>query len=314
LVFDRAHGQSAAQKTLRTVVECRGVGLHCGAAITLRLRPAGVNTGLIFIRTDLPEDIGMVPAQWDHVCNTALCTMIGNEAGTRIGIIEHLMAALRGVGIDNAVIELDGPEVPIMDGSAAPFVRLIEEAGLVSQAAAARAIRVLKPVHVGDDGRYARLEPDAASTFGFEIDFPSRAIAHQEGHIRLTRHGFVSDIAAARTFGFLPEVRAMQAQGLARGGALDNAIVLDGDSVLNPDGLRFPDEFVRHKLLDAIGDLYLAGAPILGRFHGCRSGHALNNALLHALFADETAWCYDTLPAAEQPSSGWHGGRLARSA
>lgn len=314
MVFDRTHGQAAAQKTLRTDIECRGAGLHCGAAITLRLRPAGVNTGLVFIRTDLPGETGLVPARWDLVCNTALCTMIGNEAGARIGIIEHLMAAFRGLGIDNAIIELDGPEVPIMDGSALPFVQRIEAAGIVSQAAAARAIRVLKPVRVGDDSRYALLEPDAVSTFGFEIDFPSRAIAHQEGHIRLTRHGFASDIAAARTFGFLPEVRAMQAQGLARGGSLDNAIVLDGDSVLNPDGLRFPDEFVRHKLLDAIGDIYLAGAPILGRFHGCRSGHALNNALLRALFADETAWCFDTLPAVEQPSSGWHGARLARSA
>lgn len=273
-----------------------------------------MNTGLVFIRTDLPEDRGTIPAAWDLVCNTSLCTMIGRDDGACIGIIEHLMAALRGMGIDNAMIELDGPEVPIMDGSAAPFVRLIEQAGIVSQAAAARAIRVLKPVQVGDDSRYARLEPGAVSTFGFEIDFPSRAIAHQEGHIRLTRPGFVSDISAARTFGFLPEVRAMQAQGLARGGSLDNAIVLDGDRVLNEGGLRFPDEFVRHKLLDAIGDLYLAGAPILGHFHGCRSGHALNNTLLRALFADETAWCFDTLPAVEQPSNGWHDAPLARTA
>ena len=314
LVFDRTYGQSSAQKTLRTAVECHGVGLHCGASIRLQLLPSGVNTGLIFIRTDVARGTGLVPARWDMVCGTALCTMIGNEHGVRIGVVEHLMAALRGMGIDNAVIALDGPEVPIMDGSAEPFVQLIEQAGIVPQAAAARASRVLKPIEVGDDNRRASLVPDAVSAFDFEIDFPSRAIAHQEGHVRLTRGTFVKDIAAARTFGFLPDVTAMRAQGLARGGSLDNAIVINGDTVINPGGLRFEDEFVRHKVLDAIGDLYLAGAPILGRFHGWRSGHALNNGLLQALFADETAWCYDTLPSMEQPSSGWHGASLARSA
>jgi UDP-3-O-[3-hydroxymyristoyl] N-acetylglucosamine deacetylase len=248
------------------------------------------------------------------VANSTLCTVLANEHGATVGTIEHLMAALSGCGIDNAVIELDGPEVPIMDGSAAPFVFLIECAGIAHQAAARRAIRVLRRVEVREGGRSVSLSPGTGSSFSFEIDFPSAAVAHQEGYIRLAQGSFEADLARARTFGFLSEVESLRARGLALGGSLDNAIVVDGDSVLNPGGLRFEDEFVRHKLLDSIGDLYLAGAPIIGHFHGHRSGHALNHRLLDALFADDAAWCFDTARDPDQPHAGWIAGGLAQTA
>ncbi len=310
------HGgaESSAQKTMRGKIHCTGVGLHTGAKVSMTLQPSDINTGITFVRTDLPEEVGVVPALWDQVCDTTLCTVIGNEHGVTVGTVEHLMAALRGCGVDNAVIELDGPEVPIMDGSAAPFVFLIESAGLASQAAVRRAIRVLKSVEITDGDKVARLTPSAGFSFSFEIDFPNSLISRQEGAIRLANGAFKSDLARARTFGFLKDAEMLRERGLARGGSLDNAIIINGGQVMNEGGLRFEDEFVRHKILDSIGDLYLAGAPILGHFHGGKSGHALNNKLLRALFDDEMAWCYDTMDHADLSHSGWNMVPLAQSA
>jgi UDP-3-O-[3-hydroxymyristoyl] N-acetylglucosamine deacetylase len=286
------NNETKFQQTLKNPINCTGIGLHSGSKVSMYLKPADVNTGIVFVRTDQPADRSEIRANWDRVSDTKLCTVISNDAGVSIGTVEHLMAALRGCGIDNAVIELNGPEVPIMDGSSAPFVFLIECAGIKQQEKPRRLIKILKQVTVGDDTRFATLAPSPVTGFSFEIDFPSAAVSRQESYIRLGNGTFKADLARARTFGFLHEVDQMRKLGLARGGSLDNAIVINGDKVLNEGGLRFSDEFVRHKILDSIGDLYLAGAQIVGHFHGCRSGHALNNQLLRALFADETAWCY----------------------
>jgi UDP-3-O-[3-hydroxymyristoyl] N-acetylglucosamine deacetylase len=300
------------QRTLKTAIGCTGVGLHSGAKVTMTLHPAEADTGIRFKRTDIAGRGAIVPALWSSVGDTRMNTCLVNEEGVQVGTVEHLMSALAGSGIDNCLIEINGPEVPVMDGSAAPFLFLIECAGTVEQAAPRRAIRVLKRVTVTDGEKVASLSPASAFSLRFEIDFASQAISRQEFSINLTKGAFKSEISRARTFGFEQEVAMLRAHGLARGGSLDNAVVIDstGTKVLNDDGLRYGDEFVRHKILDAVGDLSLAGAPILGAFHGIRSGHALNNQLLRALFADQTAWTtttvapgsaaaasYDALPA-----------------
>nr|MDP9196608.1 UDP-3-O-acyl-N-acetylglucosamine deacetylase [Pseudomonadota bacterium] len=253
---------------------------------------------ITFVRTDQPAATAVVPALWDRVTETRLCTVIANEHGVSVSTVEHLMAALRGCGIDNAVVEIDGPEVPIMDGSSAPFVFLIECAGIVDQDAPRRTIRILKEVTVRDGDKIATLSPAAESIFSCEISFESKVIGRQIGLVHLGEGRFRSDVSRARTFGFLHEVEYLRSIGLARGGSLDNAIVIDGDTILNEGQLRYPDEFVRHKILDSIGDLYLAGAPILGRFHAFRPGHALNSQLLRALFADRSAWTDDSADSA----------------
>jgi UDP-3-O-[3-hydroxymyristoyl] N-acetylglucosamine deacetylase len=293
------------QHTLKSAIHCTGIGLHSGSKVSMSLKPADENTGITIIRTDLRGRGAVIPVRWDAVSDTRLCTVVSNADGVSVGTVEHLMAALRGCGIDNAVIELNAPEVPIMDGSAAPFVFLIECAGSVAQSSPRRVIRVLKEVVVGDENRFASFSPALSSSFSFEIDFASAAIARQESFLQLTNGAFKSELARARTFGFLHEVDQMRRAGLARGGSLDNAIVIQGDKVLNEGGLRYSDEFVRHKILDSVGDLYLAGAPIIGHFHGCRSGHALNNQLLRTLFADESAWCYDDGEAADVLPISW---------
>lgn len=259
----------------------------------MTLYPAAPGTGIVFRRSDL--DGTEIAANWRNIVDSTLCTTLGNPDGVRIATVEHLMSALAGLEIDNAVVELDGPEVPVMDGSAAPFVFLIECAGLVEQHAPRRAIKVLKPVSVGDKGHSAALVPDDEFRVSFAIDFASSAINRQELCFTLDADSFKHDISRARTFGFLHEVDQMRAAGLARGGSLDNAIVINGDQVLNAEGLRYGDEFVRHKVLDALGDLYLAGGPILGHFHGVRSGHATNRQLIEALYADPAAWCATTI-------------------
>ena len=276
----------------------------------MTIAPAPVGSGIVFVRSDV--DDGTVPALWHRVHDTRLCTVIANERGVTVATIEHIMSALRGCGIDNARIELDGPEVPIMDGSAAPFVFLLECAGAVEQSALRRSIRVLKAVTVGDDTASAGLSPGPGFACSFEIDFPSRAIAHQEGRVRLVNGAFKREVARARTFGFLSDVQTLRANGLALGGSLDNAIVVDGDRILNREGLRYADEFVRHKILDSIGDLYLAGAPLIGHFHGHRSGHRLNNDLLHALFADAGAWRMEA--SSDDADDEWAAPPLARTA
>lgn len=284
-----------AQRTLKAEIGCTGIGLHSGSKVSMTLRPAEINSGIRFVRTDVSPGTGEIAATWDNVSDTRLCTLISNQNGVSVGTVEHLLSALRGCEVDNLEIELDGPEVPIMDGSADPFVFLIDCAGTVRQPASRHAIRVLRPVEVTDGDRSARLTPAAGSSFSFMIDFPSAAIRRQEGAIQLINGAFRHDLARARTFGFANEVEHLRASGLARGGSLDNAIVVRDDRVLNAGGLRFDDEFVRHKMLDAIGDLYLAGAPIIGHYHGEKAGHALNNTLVGALLSDDSAWCYDTI-------------------
>lgn len=281
----------AQRRTLKTTIGCVGVGLHSGRRVSMTLRPAAAGTGLLFRRTDLGIDI---PARFDRVVDTRLCTALVAEDApqARIGTVEHVMAALAGTGVTDAIIELDGAEVPILDGSAAPFVFLIDCAGTAALGAAAPVIEVLRPVRVTDGEASAELLP--ATTGGFEaqlsIDFPSTVIGRQSFALRLTPAAFRAGLMDARTFVLAEEIARLRAAGLAQGGSLQNAVVVDGPLVLNPGGLRRPDEFVRHKLLDVVGDLALAGAAIAARFIGHRPGHALNNRLLRALFADRNAW------------------------
>jgi UDP-3-O-[3-hydroxymyristoyl] N-acetylglucosamine deacetylase len=278
------------QHTLSGVAQCSGIGLHSGQKITLRLLPAEADTGIVFIRTDLRNGARTIRARWDNVVDTQLCTVLGNDHGGKVGTVEHLMAAIGSAGIDNATIEIDGPEVPVMDGSAAPFVFLLEMAGRQAQNAPKREVLIRKPVEVTHKQSRVALTPDDGLHFSFDIAFASQAIKTQHYDFELSRMGFKSEISRARTFGFLEEVEMMNKMGLARGGSLENAIVIDGDKIMNEDGLRYGDEFVRHKLLDAIGDMALAGAPLRGHFAGNCSGHALNNKLLRALFADPSAY------------------------
>ena len=267
------------------------------------LHPAAPGTGIVFRRRDLS---GIeIAAHWRNIVDSTLCTTLGNDAGVKIATIEHLMAAFAGLKIDNAIVELDGPEVPVMDGSAAPFVFLIECAGIAEQIAPRRGIKVLKPVRVGVNGNSASLVPADSFRLSFAIDFASGAIRQQELSYDLDAENFKQEISRARTFGFLDEVERMRQAGLARGGSLENAVVISGDRVLNKEGLRYDDEFVRHKVLDALGDLYLAGGAILGHFHGVRSGHALNHQLIEALFADPAAWRPVTLVATDFAKGDW---------
>jgi UDP-3-O-[3-hydroxymyristoyl] N-acetylglucosamine deacetylase len=280
------------QRTLKSAIGCSGIGLHSGRKVSMTIRPAGEDTGILFRRVDLARGEGDIAAHWRNVVDTRMATTIGNNFGATVSTIEHLMSAFAGCGVDNAIVELDAAEVPVMDGSAAPFVFLIECAGIHEQAAARRAIKVTRPVVVDDGTRSIAVYPAEGFSVSFEIDFESGAIARQELGLRLMNGSFKTDIARARTFGFEHEVSALRDAGLALGGSLDNAVVIRGDTVLNVDGLRYDDEFVRHKILDCIGDLYLAGGPIIGRVEGARSGHALNHKLVVALMENEDAWTF----------------------
>jgi UDP-3-O-[3-hydroxymyristoyl] N-acetylglucosamine deacetylase len=278
------------QQTLKAPIGCVGVGLHQGHRASLTFRPAPVDHGIVFRRTDIGVDI---PARFDRVVDTRLATVIADD-DARIGTIEHVMAALAGCGIDNAVVEIDGPEPPILDGSASPFVFLLGCAGVVAQEAPRTTIAIVRPVRVSDGDAFAELRPPGPGTAGLDmalsIDFPAVAIGRQALSLRLTPDTFRHELARARTFTLAQEIDQLRAAGLARGGSLENAVVVDQARVLNVAGLRMPDEFVRHKLLDAVGDLALAGAPLRGRFIAHRSGHTLNHRLLQALFADRSAW------------------------
>ena len=285
----------APQRTLRAAAACRGIGLHCGKPVTMRICPAPPDAGIVFRRIDAGAEIR---ALWSSTCESHLSTVLSNGEGIRVGTVEHLMAALAGCGIDNAVVELDGPEVPIMDGSAAPFVYIIERAGIVPQDAARRAIKILKPVAVNENGASAELSPEHGFSMSFEIDYDNPLIRRQDITLSFEPGTFEAELAPARTFGLIDDLPRLQAAGLALGGSLDNAVVVSGSRVLNQGGLRYADEFVRHKLLDAVGDLYLAGAPIIGHFRGLRSGHALTRRLLATLFADGNAWCETTMTEA----------------
>jgi UDP-3-O-[3-hydroxymyristoyl] N-acetylglucosamine deacetylase len=283
---------AASQQTLKTVIGCRGIGLHSGQKVAMTLHPAPPDTGIVFRRTDSPAE---VRANWANTIASPLCTVLSNGDGITIGTVEHLMAALAGAAIDNAIVELDGSEVPVMDGSSAPFLFLIECAGVVEQDVARRAIKVLKPVTVAKDSATATLLPDHGFSMSFEIDFDNPLIRRQDICLEFDAETFKTELSRARTFGLLDEVDRLRAAGFARGGSLDNAVVVGRDHVLNTGGLRYDDEFVRHKLLDAYGDLYLAGGPLVGCFRGVRSGHAHTRGLLAALFAESDAWCYTAL-------------------
>jgi UDP-3-O-[3-hydroxymyristoyl] N-acetylglucosamine deacetylase len=272
-----------------------GVGVHTGAYTRVSVRPAPADSGVVFVRSDVKDRDNAVPARGDLVCKTQLGTVIGNGAGVTVATVEHLMAAFAMLGVDNAVVEVDGPEMPIMDGSAAPFVRVLDRAGLRPQERARRFIEVLETVEVVDGDKRAALKPAADFELAFEIAFPTAAIGRQAIDLPMDEAAFRTELADCRTFGFLAEVEALRAMGLARGGSMDNAVVIDGDRILNPEGLRRPDEFVRHKALDAIGDLYLLGGPLIGRFEGVLAGHGLNNALVRAMLARPQAWRTRTL-------------------
>jgi UDP-3-O-[3-hydroxymyristoyl] N-acetylglucosamine deacetylase len=276
------------QNTLKSPASFTGLGLHLGAPVRMVVGPAPVDHGIWFRRTDVADRDPMVPARWDAVTPSRLCTVVENADGVSVSTIEHIMAALAGFAIQNALIEIDGPEAPILDGSSVPFIEGFLAAGIEEQDLPVRALRILKPVEVREGDAVARLEPAEMLEIAFRIDFEDAAIGVQERRLNMANGAFVRELSDSRTFCRQSDVDAMRANGLALGGTLENAVVFDGDRVLSPGGLRHADEPVRHKMLDAVGDLALAGGPILGRYVGERAGHALTNRLLRAVFADET--------------------------
>lgn len=278
------------QRTLKNVIRATGVGLHTGEKVYLTLRPAAVDTGIVFRRVDL-DPVVELRADPNQVGDTRLSTAL-QEGDVSVSTIEHLMAALAGLGIDNVYVEITSPEVPIMDGSAAPFVFLVQSAGVIEQTAPKKFIRVKKAIKIEEDDKWAQFEPFEGFKVSFSIDFdhPIFAKSPQSATVDFSTTSFVKEVSRARTFGFMHEVEALREAGLALGGSHDNAIVMDSYTILNDDGLRYEDEFVKHKILDAIGDLYLLGHQLIGAFSAYKSGHALNNKLLRALIAQPDAW------------------------
>lgn len=288
------------QHTLNRSISFIGRGLHTGLAIRMMIQPAPANTGHIFVRQDVPLDQAEVPARWNTVTDTRLSTTVANRFGVKVATIEHLMAALHACGVDNARIVLNGPEVPIMDGSAEPFVRLIRQVGLQQQEEERRAILVRKPVRVEEDGKSASLLPNPRPWMDMTIEFDSEVIGHQHLSVSVEAESFETELANARTFGFEDQINTLRKLGLAKGGSLQNAVLVNENGVVNAEGLRHADEFVRHKILDAIGDLSLAGMPIIGRFNGFCSGHGLNNTLLRKLLQSVDSWTLTTMRGAEE--------------
>jgi UDP-3-O-[3-hydroxymyristoyl] N-acetylglucosamine deacetylase len=278
------------ERTIVAPAIIAGVGVHTGQRVRLAVRPAAPGTGIVFVRTDITDRDNRIPVSGEAVVDARLNTMIQNAAGTRLSTIEHLMAAFCALGISNAVVEVDGPELPILDGSALQFVQLLDRAGFRRQQAPVRYIEILEPIRVTDGDKSAALLPCDRYEMRFEIDFPTPIIGNQVVDFVVDEATFRSEIMAARTFGFAHEVEALRQAGLARGGSLENAVVIDGDQILNPGGLRMEREFVKHKALDAIGDLYVLGAPLLGRYEGVKAGHAVNNLLVRALLAHPQSW------------------------
>lgn len=281
------------QHTVKKPVTCTGLGVHSGKPAALKISPSFANTGITFVRTDVAEN-NVIPARWDMVVDTSMCTKLGNAAGVTVSTVEHLLAALRFLAIHNAIIEIDGPEIPIMDGSSKEFINLIKAAGHKSLATPLPQIRVLKKIHVTNRGGEATLTPSDEPSIAMTFDASGRLAPNKWAFtFAPEKDDFASILADARTFGFLEDAKKLQAAGLARGASLENTIVINDDhSILNEDGLRHEDELIRHKLLDAYGDLYLAGGRLLGHFEGTNSGHDLNNKILHALFDDPDAWEY----------------------
>ncbi len=286
------------QTTIKSPVTFKGIGLHTGDRVEMTIQPASAEYGIWFRRTDIALGNTRIAAHWDAVVPSKLCTKIVNPAGVSVSTIEHIMAALAGCGIQNALVEINGPEVPILDGSSAQFVEGILSAGIRTLNSPARVIEILKLVEVSEDGAIARFVPSDAFEIEFRIEFTDRAIGKQNMHLNMANGTFVRELCASRTFCRQSDVETMRANGLALGGTLQNAIVVDGDTILSPGGLRYKDEAVRHKMLDALGDLALAGCPIVGRYIGNRAGHALTNKLLRALFNDPTSYrVVDCTPA-----------------
>ncbi|KRA54782.1 UDP-3-O-[3-hydroxymyristoyl] N-acetylglucosamine deacetylase [Pseudoxanthomonas sp. Root65] len=292
----------AQQRTLKNVIRATGVGLHSGEKVYMTLRPAPVDTGIVFRRVDL-SPVVEIPASAELVTETTLCTGLTCE-GAKVQTVEHLMSAMAGLGVDNAYVELSSAELPIMDGSAGPFVFLIQSAGIAEQDAPKRFIRILRPVEVTEGDKVARFEPYDGFKLGFTVKFdhPMIPASQSRAEVDFSTGAYVNEVARARTFGFMRDLEYMRERNLGLGGSMDNAIVLDEFRVLNEDGLRYTDEFVRHKILDAIGDLYLAGRPILGAYEGFKSGHALNNKLVRALLAETSAWEEVTFEDRAMPS------------
>ena len=282
------------QRTLKKKVSATGVGLHNGVKVELTLLPAAIDSGIVFRRTDLP---GMpeIQATPDAVSDTRMCSAL-EKNGARVATVEHLMSALAGLGVDNVIVEVNASEIPIMDGSSGPFIFLLQSAGIVEQAAAKKFMRIIKNVEIVEQDKWAKFEPYHGFKMDFTIDFahPVFEVSGNNVKIDFADNSYISEISRARTFGFMHEVEYLRANGLARGGSLDNAIVLDEFRVLNTDGLRYEDEFAKHKVLDAIGDLYMLGHPLLGAFTAYKSGHGLNNQLIRALLADASAWEFVT--------------------
>ncbi len=292
------------QRTLKSLIRAKGVGLHTGQKVNMTLRPAQPDTGIVFRRVDLASPVD-IPARADRVGETRLSSCLVHQEA-KVYTVEHLMSALAGLGVDNAYVDLDGPEVPIMDGSAAPFALLLQQAGLAEQAAPKRFLRVTRAVEVREGDKWARLDPYEGLRLAFSIVFNHPVIdkTRQSVSVDFAETSYLKEIARARTFGFMHDVERLREDGLALGGGLDNALVLDEYRVLNAEGLRFADEFIRHKVLDALGDLYLLGRPLLGAFSAHKSGHALNNRLLRALIADTGAWEMASFEHAEQAPAG----------
>lgn len=278
------------QRTLKNVIRATGVGLHTGDKVYMTLRPAAVDMGIVFRRVDLAEPVE-IRSLYKNVGDTRLSTTLV-EGDVRVATIEHLLSAMAGLGIDNAYVDLSAPEVPIMDGSAGPFVFLLQSAGIEEQPSAKRFIRIKKPITVREGDKWARFEPFDGFKVGFSIDFkhPMFTKRTSTAEIDFSTTSFVKEVSRARTFGFMRDIEMLREKNLALGGSMDNAIVLDDYRVLNEDGLRYEDEFVKHKILDAIGDLYLLGHSLIGAFYGYKSGHELNNLLLRTLMADASAW------------------------
>jgi len=299
------------QRTLRTATRTTGVGLHTGARVELVLRPAPQDTGIVFHRTDLVPPVA-IPASATQVGDTRLSSTLREGVAT-VSTVEHLMSALAGLGIDNLHVDVAGPEIPIMDGSAGPFVFLLQGAGIAEQAAPKRYLRIVAPVEVRDGDKWARFEPHDGFRLDFTIDFPHPVFGSENRHVVIdfAEHSYVKEVARARTFGFMQDVEAMRAAGLGLGGSLQNAVVLDEVRVLNSEGLRYDNEFVRHKVLDAIGDLYLLGHPLIGQYTAYKSGHALNNALARALLARPDAARLVTFDAADDVPSAFYDWRVA---
>lgn len=280
------------QRTPNKVIQATGVGLHSGDKVLLTLHPAPINTGIVFRRIDL-DPVVEIPASYENVCDTMLCTSLQHQ-GVKVATVEHLLSALAGLGIDNAYVDVNAAEIPIMDGSAAPFVFLIQSAGIREQVAKKRYIRILKPVRVEEKGKFVQFLPHDGYRVSFKIDFdhPVFNSKPQMAAFDFSSTSYIKQVCRARTFGFLSDYEKLRKAGLASGGSLDNAIVVDDYRILNEDGLRFDDEFVKHKVLDAIGDLYLLGSSLIGAFEGYRSGHELNNKLLRKLMTKQEAWEY----------------------